>query len=187
MRWAWGLCLLAAPGCDGAQDTCTGAYIEAARPAIDLGDRLARPAGSPGDLLDTTRVPVRQTLLLRNTCGAPLTLREVCLINDGHNGVDGDPAFALEGPDRTRVAPGDVAGVRVTYDHPEPNDDLDQDAVRDPDRAILVVQSDAHNAPTLVVPVCGRILPDGETADPYDCPAPFALPPGEALPDLCTR
>ena len=67
------------------------------------------------------------------------------------------------------------------------NADLDMVAVRDPDRAVLVVQSDAANAPTLVVPVCGRILPAGETADPYACPPPFTVPAGQRLDDLCDR
>lgn len=186
---AWVLLVgaLALPACGGDEDACGGAAIEPSSPVLDLGDRLARDPDDPGDVLDTRSVPVRKTLLLRNTCGAALTIRQVCLINDAHNGVAGDHAFALEGPDRTVVGPGDVAGVRVTYDHPAVNDDLDMDAVRDPDRAVLVVQSDAANAPTLVVPVCGRILPAGETADPYDCPPPFTVPAGQALGDLCDR
>ncbi|MCA9547714.1 MAG: hypothetical protein KC613_25095 [Myxococcales bacterium] len=180
-------CALALLGCGEADDPCVGAAIEPSRAAVDLGDRLARDPGGAGDVLDTARVPVRKTLLLKNTCGTPLTLRQVCLINDQHNGVPGDHAFAVEGPDRAVVGPGDVAGVRITYDHADVNADLDMDAVRDPDRAVLVVQSDAANAPTLVVPVCGRILPAGETADPYACPPPFTVPAGQRLDDLCDR
>ena len=66
---------------------------------------------------------------------------------------------------RARVRAGETAAVRVTYDHLVPNADADLDGERDPGAAILVIQSSAAGTPTRVVPVCGRIVPEGEEMD----------------------
>lgn len=68
-------------------------------------------------------------------------------------------------------------GVRITYDRQSPSADADQVA--------LVVQSNAANFPTLIVPVCARVIADGEEKAAVACQAPVSVPAGEKNSDLC--
>ncbi|MCB9548362.1 MAG: hypothetical protein H6706_21345 [Myxococcales bacterium] len=183
----WALALLATAACDAPDEACGGEGLAVLPEAVQFGDVRPRAADDPGDPARLDQVPTRRVVLLRNTCAAPLTLTEICLIADAHNGDAADPAFFLELPAQTRLAAGETAAVRVTYDHLVPNADADLDGERDPGAAILVIQSSAAGTPTRVVPVCGRIVPEGEEATPTDCPPPFTIPRGEAIADLCSR
>ena len=184
MRWPLLLLLI---GCAPEADPCSGATLEVGTEAVHFGDLTLLSGGAIGDPNTADQVPSRRTVLLRNACGPALRIHQVCLIQNEHNGEAGSTAFYLEGPDRAVLGPGQTAGLRLTFDAQTVSDDLNQDAERDPDRATLVIQSDAHNTPTHVIPVCARTVPEGEANPPYDCPAPFTIPAGEALPDLCDQ
>lgn len=175
---------LATAGCDEDEARCSGAEILPHLSPVAMGDFYPRQ-GDP-DPATNERVPFAWSLVLQSTCGAPLKISKACLIGQAHNGVDGDAAFALEGPDRAEVPPGEDTLVRLTYDHADVNAlDADADGAADPDNIALVVQSNARNFPTLVVPVCARVVLDGATRLRLDCTAPVTVPAGESRPDLC--
>ena len=69
--------------------------------------------------------------------------------------------------------------VRLTYERDEPNggDDVDDIAV--------VIQSNATNFPTLVVPVCARVIPEGQERSSIECTSPVSVPAGERDDSLC--
>ena len=185
MRRALSLCLALGLGCSDGEPDCPGLTIASNPTALNFGDLYARSADERGDPDDPTRTPHHRVVILENGCGGVLEITEVCIANDRHNGVDDDPAFLLEPPLHTELGPGGFTGARVTYDHTVVNEDIDRDAERDPDIAALIVHSNAQNAPTLVVPLCGRIIRDDETAESFDCPAPFTVPAGQRLATAC--
>ncbi len=167
--------LLAA--CDSQGDECSGAFIEPFPIALNFGDVHPATSGTPES------APRRKTVLLHNTCGGTLRIERVCIVEDAHDGVEGDTAFEIEGPDRAEVGPGDVAGIRVTFEHVTLNTSPTPGAVP-PDRAALIVQTNAENAPTVAVPLCARLVAPGSQHEPFECPQTFPVPP-EGLPELC--
>lgn len=148
---------------DGAEDTCGGASAEPFPAALNFG--AVKRAGQGDPLTDT--VPARRTVLVRNGCTAALTVEQVCLVGDARG------TFELEGPSPASAARGEEVAVRVTYDADMPAERVDGE--RPADVAALVIVSNAPDSP-LVVPVCARLVGDGEDAEPFDCPAPPELP-----------
>jgi len=174
-------------GCDSADGECEGPTIlprespKALGPFRPLAQGEAPDPGSPG------AVPYEWTLFLQNGCRAPLKIDKVCIVGEGHNGDPEDPAFTLEGPVPAVVDRGDSAAVRLTFDPKDVNRDRDDDGQRDPDNIAIVVQSNATNFPTLVVPVCALIVPADEVASAalVGCKSPITVTPGKADRTLC--
>jgi hypothetical protein len=177
------LALCAAASCGEDEDNCSGAEIEPTLSPVILGDfRPLEGEPRPGN---PEQVPFELSLVLRSTCGAPVIVEEACIVGDGHNGGPDSNAFQLEGPDREEIPPGGDALLRITYDASEPNIDQDGDGVPDPDQIAVVVQSNARNFPTLVIPVCARLIREGTEPSTAPCTAPVQVEPGTADPDLC--
>ncbi|MCB9539972.1 MAG: hypothetical protein H6704_27480 [Myxococcales bacterium] len=156
-----GLALVACD--DGGEDTCGGASAEPFPAALNFGE--VKRAGQGDPLTDT--VPARRTVLVRNGCSAALSVEQVCLVGDARG------AFELEGPTPMSAARGEEIAVRVTYDADMPAERVDGE--RPADVAALVIVSNAADSP-LVVPVCARLVGDGETPEAFDCPAAPELP-----------
>lgn len=124
-----------------------------------LGDAEANPG-------DPERVPFEFVLLLQSNGG--LEIDEVCLI--------GSDQFAVEGPVPSTPKRDEDAAVRITYERTD---------VGGPDQAALIVQSNAENFPTLVVPVCAQVVADGSPRGAVECQSPVTVPAGEKQADLC--
>ncbi|MCB9729676.1 MAG: hypothetical protein H6744_05230 [Deltaproteobacteria bacterium] len=177
--------LLAAGGCDGGEGDCTRPTLVPQVERLNLGDLRARAAGEPADPANVEAVPFEWVLLLQSKCTEPVVISEVCVVGDAHNGKAGDPAFTLEGPVPATVPFRSEAALRVTYDHPDPNTlDADEDGEPDPDSVAIVIQSNAVNAPTLVVPICARIIGEGEPAA-VPCVSPVTVGSGMRVESLC--
>lgn len=173
-------------GCDSASSSgCEGPEILPHLSPANLGNFHPLPSGEAADPGDPASVPYEVTLFLRSTCSAPLVIDRVCVVGDAHNGDESDPAFTIEGPVPATVNKGDAAAVRLTYDNSHVNRDLNSDGARDPDRVAVVVQSNAVNFPTLVVPVCAAIIPADENATAFSCDSPVTVPAGTVDPSLC--
>ncbi|MEZ4473545.1 MAG: hypothetical protein R3F60_22700 [bacterium] len=126
-------------------------------------------------------------MLLRNTCAATLTLSEICLIEDARNGDASSPRSSWSSPSAPSsppATPPPCASPTTTWT-PTPIATSMAKARSRPRHPGHPVHRRGH--PTRVIPVCGRIVPAGEEAAPTDCPAPFTIPAGEAIADLCTR
>lgn len=174
MKHAW-LVTLLLWGCGEDEAECSGASVDPFPVALAFGD------------VKEADLPARRVVLLRNTCGTQLEIGETCIIEDDHNGDPNDPAFELEKPSNETLNAGEEGGIRVTYSPSSVNEDQDQDAARDLDQALLVVQSNASDSPTLVVPLCGRRIAENEDKDDQECPPAFTIPEGERIADLCQR
>lgn len=184
------LCLALATcafACDSSEDTCSGATIFPSESPKALGPFRLRANNEAADPGGGITVPSEWTVFLQNTCGAPLKIDKVCLVGDGHNGDAEDPAFTLEGPVPDTVKNGDAAALRLTFETTTINDDRDDDGVRDPDNVAIVVQSNATNFPTLVIPVCALVVPadDLDDANITGCASPISVPAGKADRTLC--
>jgi len=178
-----GCLVLAATACDSADDTCSGALILPSESPKALGIFRPRGDGEPANPGAGIYPPYEWTLFLQNTCGQPLEISKVCIVGDG----EGDAAaFTLEGPLPDKVSRGDAAAVRLTYAPKGVNPDADGDGERDANSIAIVVQSNAGNFPTLVVPVCAVVVPanEFETAT-YSCTSPVVVPAGKADRTLC--
>lgn len=190
MKRAAAVCLLAllAFGCKEQAAECDGVTIDPSVPILAFGD-LFLPAdedADPEDQPDGPTVPAQKTVFLRAQCGDALEIERVCIVHEGHNGDPEVVAFEFEGPAETTVVPGaGEAAIRVTYDARSLNGDLDFDGIPDPDIGALVIQSNAVNAPTLAIPVCGRVINPGAGIAPQRCVLGFDLEAGEKLEDLC--
>ncbi|MEZ4268955.1 MAG: hypothetical protein R3F39_21570 [Myxococcota bacterium] len=178
--------LLGAAGCDDGDKDCTAPTLVPQVTRLNLGDLRALSAGAVENPASLEAVPFEFVLLLQSKCTAPVVITEACIVGDAHNGVATDPAFTLEGPIPLTVPFRSEAALRLTYDHADPNTvDADADGQPDPDSVAIVIQSNAVNAPTLVVPVCARVIAaDGEPAA-VPCTSPVVVAPGQADRSLC--
>lgn len=177
---------LALVGCGTEEDA--GVRIAPHISPMSFGDIYSRPSGTDPDPYSNTYVPFEWTLLIQARGTDPVEIEEICIVGDDHNGEPGDNAFSFEGPDRYEIPPQREAAIRLTYDHGSRNTDLSGDGEPDPDQAALVIQSNAVDYPTLVVPICGRIISTSRDPETIECTSPITAPPeGEADRDLCRR
>lgn len=125
------------------------------------------------DVTSNERTPFEQVILLRARGEGEVTIDKICLAGDAAS------QFILEGPRPGVATPALDAAVRVTYERDTPNsgDEVDQVA--------LVVQSNASNAPTLIVPICARVVRNGAERQPIQCDSPVSVPAGERDDTLC--
>lgn len=171
--------------CDSDESSCVGPEILPHESPKNLGHFLPLGNGETHDPGDPTKVPYEWTLFLRSTCSTPLVISKVCVVGDKHNGNPDDQAFTIEGPLPATVEKGQAAAVRVTYDSDEVNVDGDHNGERDPDQVAVVVQSNAKNFPTLIVPICAIIIPGADDAHPFVCESPVAVTAGQVDATLC--
>jgi len=165
-------------GCGDAADSGDGPAILPHQSPASFGELypLGNHTPEPGSAL---RTPYEWVLLLQSTGSEALKIDRVCIIGTREDGADA-AAFSVEVENQdlpATVNAGRDFGVRITYDRQSPSADADQVA--------LVVQSNATNFPTLIVPVCARVIGDGEERGTVACEAPVSVAPGERNPDLC--
>jgi hypothetical protein len=173
-------------GCDDGGKDCSEPTLVPQVERLNLGDLRALRAGEVENPASLEAVPFEFVLLLQSKCTAPVVITKACIVGDAHNGNADDPAFTLEGPIPLNVPFRTESALRLTYDPADPNSlDADADGEPDPDSIAIVIQSNAVNAPTLVVPVCARaIAADGEPAA-VPCTSPVVVPAGQADLSLC--
>jgi hypothetical protein len=177
---------LAAACDDGAKD-CTEPTLVPQIERLNLGDLHVLAPGAEENPASLDAVPFEFVLLLQSKCTAPVVITEACIVGDAHNGNPADPAFTLEGPVPLTVPFRSEAALRLTYDHPDPNTvDTDDDGEADPDAIAIVIQSNAVNAPTLVVPICARIIAADAEPNAVPCASPVIVPAGTSIPTLCS-
>jgi hypothetical protein len=171
-------------GCGGGEkggETCTGPEIWPHRSPANF-----REAYPPGDgeanRGDPTRTPFEWTLHLESLCERDVEVETACLIGEENDGGASDAEhFQLEGPEPSTVTRDTDGLMRLTYDRSQPNPDGDAD------QAAIVVQSNAENFPTLVVPVCARVIEEGDGTERelVTCDSPVSVPEGERDEQLC--
>lgn len=113
---------------------------------------------SDEDPATNERIPYERVILLRSTAELPVEISKVCLVGDARN------QFVLEGPKPTTATAATDAAVRVTYERA---------SAGGPDQIALVVESNAGNG-TLVIPICGRVINDGNRAA-VTCESPVTV------------
>lgn len=116
-----------------------------------LGDSDEDPATND-------RIPYERVILLRATGDLPVDISKACLVGDAKN------QFVLEGPKPTTATAATDAAIRVTYERASSGG---------PDQIALVVESNAGNG-TIVVPICGRVISDGDRGE-VKCESPVTV------------
>lgn len=154
-------------GCRGGGDGEGGLDILPHASPIRLGQMypLGENEPEPGT---SERVPHEFVLLLQTDSDA-VEIEEVCLVGATEH-------FTLEGPVPESPRRDEDAALRITYDRPD---------VGGPDHAAVVVQSNAENFPTLVVPVCAQVVAEGSERIIFECESPVTVPEGEKDETLC--
>ena len=158
-------------------DGCTSPELLPHQSPAALG--VMYPTGeSDPDSAGNLRTPFDWVLLLDSQCSEPVEIQEVCLVGD----ESATQQFTVETESENLPASvdgGDDYAVRLTYDRQDPNsgDNADQIGV--------VIQSNAKNFPTLIVPVCARVVADGEDRGTVECEPPVEVPQGERDDSLC--
>lgn len=175
--------LITAAGCSGTtgedNNQCEGPEILPHNSPVAFREFFPPPDKEADENLgDPEATPYEWTLLLQSQCQKDVKIEETCLVADGDDGKH----FALEEPTSKKIGATDSA-MRLTYSRRSPNggDDVDN--------AAIVVQSNAKNFPTLVVPVCARVVKDGDNVErkPVSCTSPVTAKKGEKKPDLCNK
>ena len=179
--------MIGAAGCGGgsnnASSDCTGPKILPHKSPIRFREFKPPPGDEAKENTgDTERVPFASTLLLQSTCSKNVEVSEACLVGEEDQGDNDTKYFTLEGPEPKKISGSNDGAVRITYDrkNPNPGDDVDNVA--------LVVQSNAKNFPTLVVPVCARVVGEGtedKDRELVECSSPVTVEPGNEKNDLC--
>ena len=166
-----GLAASFATACNGGESALSGEILPHVSPVVFQDFYPAPDDAADADVADSERTPFEWVLLLQSTGDGPVNIDTVCL-----EGPAADQ-FIVEGPKPETVDPGQEAAVRLTYQRKSPGG---------PDSVAIVVQSDASNYPTLVVPVCARVIDDGGKREAPDCSAPVEAPAEGAKDDsLC--
>ena len=171
-------------GCDTREtdSTCTSPTIEPHLSPVNFGDLYpSADGGTPGG----QTVPYEWTLLLMSKCKESVVVSKICIVGDKHNGVEGSKAFYIEGPEPATIPYDTEAAVRITYNPKEVNTDTSSDGKPDPDNVAIVVQSNAKNFPTLVVPMCARYVPAGTAKEVFECKSPLVVAAGQKDDTLC--
>lgn len=165
---------------DNNEDGCSAATIEPHVPVVPLGEMYPTPGDAAlRDPTSRDNTPYEWVLRLRSKCQEPVKVTKVCLVGEASkNGADVEQ-FTLEGPKPTTIDGAFDGAIRITYKRAMPN------AGQDIDNVAVVVQSNATNAPTLVVPVCARVVKDGETRQEITCTAPVSVEEGKSDTSLC--
>lgn len=176
-------------GCESEEGSC-GPLISPHISPIYFGDVKTLANGEEPDVATLDTAPFEFVLILESACdpaagGPDLVIDGLCLVGDAHNGDATDPAFSIEGPVPSVLGPGELAAVRITYDPSSVAEDTDDDGVPDYDSVALVVQSNATDTPTLVVPMCARLVGQNAELDAAACTSPVPLIEGEADLTLC--
>ncbi len=174
------LSALAMAGCgpsgddDGCSERSLGAVFSRAN---NLGSMFP-PSDEDSDVSDDSRVPYEWTVLLRTECFAPVTISKVCLVGAGGSADAPEVSqFLLEGPTATEVTSQEEAAVRLTYNRRQPSG---------VDNVALLVESNAADFPTLVIPVCARVVENGAERGDIECTTPVPVPAvGETVSAVC--
>ncbi|MBI5529261.1 MAG: hypothetical protein HY897_23295 [Deltaproteobacteria bacterium] len=174
------------PGCDSreADNMCEEPTIEPHLSPVNFGDLYTTEDGGTGGGGAQT-VPYEWVLLLMSKCKEAVTVTAACFAGTTHSGAPANTAFFVEGPVPAAIEGGKEAAVRITYSPSAPNADTNGDGVPDPDNVALVVQSNAKNYPTLVVPICARLVAAGTERTAFECTSPVTLAPGAKDETLC--
>ena len=176
-------------GCGGADSddpsACTSPEVLPHLSPVTLPDMLELPDGIDADAGTAKHAPYEWVLLLQSGCEQPVEISEICIVGDKHNGKDNSQAFTIEGPVPASVPFGTESAIRVTYNPDSLNIDADGDDVPEPDRVAIVVQSNAANFPTLIVPLCARMVAPDSDYPEYECTSPVSLSPGAVDLTLC--
>ena len=147
--------LASVSACGGGGEEDGARVLESYPEVVSMG-ALYPYRESEEDVADNRRVPFERVILLRATGDLPVNISKVCLVGDGAN------QFVLEGPKPATATAATDAAVRVTYE---------REGKGGPDQIALVVESDA-TTPTLVVPICARVVADGASRDALECEPP---------------
>ncbi len=154
---------LAIAGCggdDASVDICEGKELIPHLSPVSLGEFSA------------SQTPFQWNLVLHSPCDEAVTISEACLVGDNVG------EFVMEGPDRMVASRDRNSVVRLTYE---------RSSAAEQDDIALVVQSDADNAPTLVVPICARVVDGSPSDESLECDSPVAIPSeGEQVDGLCS-
>ena len=173
-------------GCGDDAAVCQGPELLPHLSPVSFGDLYPLRGSDEPDPSTREAVPYEWVLLLTADCAKTAKIEKVCVVGEGHNGDPTEPSFTIEGPVPDTLGKGDTAAVRITYDHDDVNVDLDDDGEPDQDDAALVIQSNATNFPTLVVPLCARVVKRGEERlATFPCDSPVSVPAGVADATLC--
>lgn len=170
MRWWIGAAALSLMvGCGGGGDG-EELILEPHVESQSFGELY--PQGNSDENPSTSeRVPYEWVLLL-GAPNVPVEIEKVCLVGD-------TDFFIHEVSEPTTAKPGKDVAVRVTYERTSPNDGDSAD------NAAIVIQSNATNSPTIVVPICARVIADGMEKEPLVCAPPVAINAGERDDSLC--
>lgn len=168
------LTVLTMGGCGGDDEekSCSGRTLVPHLSPIAFEDMYPPADGIPDDLGTSERTPYEWVLRLQArglddvlSCES-VTIDKICLV-----GSDEAVQQFLTYPEAPLTAdPGDSndAHLQLTYIRDTPSGSVDNVA--------LVIQSNATNFPTLVVPVCARVIPDGQDKLIPECTSPVTPP-----------
>ena len=169
-------------GTDGGSDLCKGPKLLPDQSPIILGEMYPSKKGIAENPGDNTRVPVERTVLLESTCRKTVEISTSCLVGENDEGDNSSDAefYTMEGPTQNSVPSDAESAVRLTYERKDPNNKDDIDNVA------LVVQSNAVNYPTMVIPFCARVVKEGTDRKAISCTTPVQAPPqGEKKTGIC--
>lgn len=169
--WTAAAALVLAVGCGSGDDSgeCTGKQLLPSQSPVGLGS-LYPLAGNDPEPNTGERTPVEFVLLLNAQCGEPVAVQKVCVSGGNAN------QFLIEDARPSTARPGEPAAVRVTYQRQD---------VGGPDQTAIVVQSEAENFPTLVVPLCAQVVADGSELTAVVCDSPITVADGARDDSLC--
>ena len=168
LMWA-GAAIIAFSGCSGDDGGGAVEIFPNVSPVrmgqmYPLGDEDPNPGTNE-------RVPYELVVLLKTESGA-LEIDKICL----NGSPDALAQFAIEGPVPETPKRDEDAAVRITYERQAPSG---------PDNVALIVQSNAENFPTLVIPVCAQVVADGAERGFFECTSPIQVPAGTRDDSAC--
>ena len=177
---ALSLSLIGCSGTDGnTGETCEGPKFVYNPPAPAYFQEAFPPKNDGTDSRGTKEhTPYEINFQLNSQCEKDVEIQNWCLLGDSQDLEH----FTLEEPSNTTFSREESSVVRLTYSRETPNQGDDADAVA------LVLQTNATNLPTLVAPICTRVIEKTEdaTRKTVECESPVeVVEPGTKKEGLC--
>lgn len=157
--------------CDDASTECEQPELVSTLSPVNLGNMVKR-GSEPIDEATNTNPPYALALLLSSTCLQPVVIEKVCVVGD-------KASFSLRGPNPESVPFRTETAIEITYDRTgtSPNGK--------PEQAALVIQSNAVNQPTMVIPLCARTVDNVSQKTVFACESPVTVEVGAKDDTLC--
>jgi len=158
-------------GCPEDSTECSAPQLLPSLSPVNMGNMQEKDGNTVDNPGSNDNPPFTVNLLLSSLCTESVVIDKICMVGQSDN-------FNLRGPEPSTVPFNQETAVEITYD---------RNGSGGVEQAALVIQSNATNFPTMVIPVCARTVSDAADAETFLCESPVTVAEGTKDDTLCAN